>query len=100
MIIVSVFCQCRSYRNDSDLSVVGSALTVHIGQSLFWESDGACGQVLWSVNRVGWCLWTGQKWGIVVGKGKKKGIFIQENNLFHCARTESVSLLADHFTSL
>ena len=29
-----------------------------------------------------------------------KGIFIQENNLFHCARTESVSLLADHFTSL
>ena len=28
---------------------------------------GACGQVLWSVNREGWCLWTGQKGGIVVG---------------------------------
>ena len=27
------------------------------------------------------------------------GIF-QENNLSHCARTESVSLLADHFTGL
>ena len=94
MIIVSVFCQCRSYRNDSDLSVVGSALTVHIGQSPFWESDGACGQVLWSVNREGWCLWTGQKGGIVVGVWyfTLKGIFIQENKMFHCARTESVSL--------
>ena len=29
-----------------------------------------------------------------------KGIFIQKKNLFHCARAESVSFLADHFTSL
>ena len=29
-----------------------------------------------------------------------KLIFVQEKNVFHCAQTESVPLLADHFASL
>ena len=63
---------------------------------------GAFGQVLWSVDKEGWCLWTGQKGGIIViGDCVRfftlQLIFIQEQNLFHCARAEPVPLLAVHF---